>query len=163
MYLNKYWCCLEFDLTGSDLGFTTRFWISMTELFLIMSFFTITGRNKNQWIYQWICDIQILWKLSYIILLKIIVFELFKNWTMLIVCLFCYIIIFIWLTVKPNNLKLYSRIPEKHDRSSIFGVGFLWNQSCSSVHLSVCPSVHSVFFKILCTRIFVLYTKTRQS
>ena len=75
-YLNKNWYCLEFDLTGCNLGFTTRFWISMTELLLTMNSFMI-GRNENQWIYQWIYDIQVIWKLSDLILLRIIVFELF--------------------------------------------------------------------------------------
>ena len=41
-----------------------------------MNSFMITERNKNQWIYQWICDIQIIWKLSYINLLRIIVWTL---------------------------------------------------------------------------------------
>ena len=36
-----------FDLTGSDLGFTMKFWISMTELFVTMNSFTISGRNVN--------------------------------------------------------------------------------------------------------------------
>ena len=76
-YVSKNWYCLEFHLTGSDLGFTTRFWISITELFVTMNSFTITERNKNQWIYQWICDIQIVLKLSYISLLRIIIFDYF--------------------------------------------------------------------------------------
>ena len=29
-------------------------------------------RSENQWIYRWICDIQIIWKLSYLLLLRII-------------------------------------------------------------------------------------------
>ena len=40
-YLNKSWYCLEFDWTGWDLDFTMRFWIFMTELFVIMNCFTI--------------------------------------------------------------------------------------------------------------------------
>ena len=36
-----------FDLTGSDLGFTMKFWITMTELFVTMNSFTISGRNVN--------------------------------------------------------------------------------------------------------------------
>ena len=36
--------------------------------------------NKNQWIYQWICGIQIIWKLSYVNLLTVIVFEFFEHW-----------------------------------------------------------------------------------
>ena len=57
----------------------------MTELFVTMNSFTITEENENQWIYQWICDIQIIGKLSYLILLMIIVFELFEHWNVLIV------------------------------------------------------------------------------
>ena len=49
MYLNKNLHCLEFDLTGFDFGFTIRFWISMTELFVAMNSFMITERSKNQW------------------------------------------------------------------------------------------------------------------
>ena len=60
MYLNENWLCLEFDLTGSDLGFTTVFRISMTELFVTMNSFIIAEGNENQWIYQWIYDIQII-------------------------------------------------------------------------------------------------------
>ena len=124
MYLNKSWYCLKFDLTGSDLGFTTRFWISMTELFVTMNSFMIAERNRNQWIYQWICDIQIIWKLSYLILLRIIVFELFEHWTMLIVFLFLVLII----------SKFYSWISEKHDWTSNF------SSPIKSV-LFLCPSV----------------------
>ena len=96
MYLNKSWYCSEFDLTGSDLGFTTRFWISMTELFVTMNSFMITEGNENQWIYQWICDIQIIWKLSYLILLRIIVFELFEQF-LLTVFIFLVFIPFFFL------------------------------------------------------------------
>ena len=39
---------------------------------------TISERNKNQWIRQWICDSQLIWKLSYVNLLRIIVFEIFE-------------------------------------------------------------------------------------
>ena len=48
-YLNENWFCLEFDLTGgSDLGFTTRFWISVTEFFVTMNSFTITMKWKSR-------------------------------------------------------------------------------------------------------------------
>ena len=87
---------------------------------------TITERNKNQWIYQWICNMKIIWKLSYLILLRIIVFELFEHWTMLIVFFFLVFIISIWPAIKPNNLrKFYSRIFEKHGWTSIFVVRVL--------------------------------------
>ena len=45
-YLNKIWYCLEFDMMGRDFRFITRFWISMTELFVIMNSFMITERKK---------------------------------------------------------------------------------------------------------------------
>ena len=47
-YLNENWFCLEFDLTGTDLGFTTRFWISVTEFFVAMNSFTITVKWKSR-------------------------------------------------------------------------------------------------------------------
>ena len=49
-YFNKSCYCTRFDLMGRDLGFTTRFWISTTEFFVIINSFLITERNKNQWI-----------------------------------------------------------------------------------------------------------------
>ena len=61
---------------GRDFGLMTRSWISKTELFVIMNSLTITEKSKNQWIYQWICDIQIIWKLSYINLLRIVLLTL---------------------------------------------------------------------------------------
>ena len=57
MYLKKNWNYSQ--LTSHDLRFTTRFWISTTELFVILNSFMITERKKSQWIYQWIWDIQI--------------------------------------------------------------------------------------------------------
>ena len=73
-YLNKN--CSKINLMDRDFGFMTRFWISTTELFLIMNSFAITERNKIQCIYQWICDIQIIWNLSYMNLLGIFVWTL---------------------------------------------------------------------------------------
>ena len=114
--LNKNWYFSKFDWTGCSLGIMTRFWIFKNELFVIMNFFTITERNKNQWICQWICVTEIMWKLSYLVLLRIIAFELFEQWIMLIVLLFLVLILSRWLTIKSNNLrKLYSQISEKHD------------------------------------------------
>ena len=42
-YLNKN--CSEIDKMGHDFGFMTSFWISATELFVIMNYFMITERN----------------------------------------------------------------------------------------------------------------------
>ena len=35
IYLNKNWCCGEFDVADHDLGFTTGFWISTIELIVL--------------------------------------------------------------------------------------------------------------------------------
>ena len=76
--------------------------------------------------YQWICDIQIIWKLFYVNLLRIIVLELSEHWTTLIVFLFLVLIISVWLTIKPNNLRnFYSRILKEHDQTSILAEGVL--------------------------------------
>ena len=88
----------EFDLqigicdSGLGFGIQDKLLNSMTELFL----------NKKQCIYQWIWDIQIIWKLSYINLLEIIVFELFEHRTKLIVFFFLVMILIIWLIMKPK-------------------------------------------------------------
>ena len=105
------------DLAGSHLGFTARFWISMTEPFVTVNSFMIAEGNENQWIYQWICDIQIIWKLPCLILLRIIVF--WTLWTLNYVgcipfsCIDYFQILFlnfrkIWL-----NLQLCGRSPIK--------------------------------------------------
>ena len=128
-----FWYCLEFDWTSPDLWFTTRFWISMTELFFTMNSFIIAEGNENQWIYQWICDIQIIQRLSYVISQRIIVFELFEHWTMLIVFLFLVLII----------SKFYSRISKKTwlnlqlcCRNPMKSVLFICPSDCLSVHFS---------------------------
>ena len=98
------------------------------------------NRNKNQQIYQWICYIQITWKLSYLNLQRIVIFKLFEHRTMLILFLFLLLIISIWFTIKPNNLtKIYSWILEEHDRTSIFANG---SYKISRVCLSISLSVH---------------------
>ena len=49
------------------------------------------------------------------------VFELFEHWNVLIMFSFLTLILSMWLTIKPNNLrKFYSRISEKHDQTTIF-------------------------------------------
>ena len=122
------------------MGSTTRFWISIIKLFVIMNSFMITVRNKNQWILQWICDIQIIWKLSYVNFLRIIVFELFEPFTMLIVFFFLALILSIWLTIKPSNLrKFYSWISENMIKPLSLQKG---SYKISPVHLSICLSVH---------------------
>ena len=122
---------------GRDLGFITRFWMSMTKFFDIMNSFMITEINKTQWFYQWICDTQIMWKLFYVILLRIIVLSsftaqkmkfstkdffskcdqirngklrfcaVFEHWIMLIVFIYLVLILSVWLTIKPNNLRKF--------------------------------------------------------
>ena len=93
------------SIAGWNLGFTARFWISMTEL---LNFHDNKKINKNQCVYQWICDIQVIWKLSYRNLLWIIVFELFEHWTMLITFLFLVLILSIWLTISQIILRKIS-------------------------------------------------------
>ena len=84
--------------------------------------------------------------LWHLIDMKIILFKFAEddclNTKLCSLYLFFFVLILsIWFTIKPNNLKYSSQISEKHDQTSIFAEGVLWNQSCSSVHLSVCLSV----------------------
>ena len=127
----------------------------MTELFVIMNSFMIAEINKNKWIYQWFYDIQIIWKLSCVNLVRTILFELFELWTfwtMLIVYVpfsgresfhmahnqgKCFKKILFSNFWKTSNRYLCGRSPVK---------SVLWNQSCSSVHLPVCPSICDAFF-----------------
>ena len=122
-YVSKNWYCLEFNLTGSDLGFTTRFWISITELFVTMNSFTITERNKNQWIYQWICDIQIVLKLSYISLLRIIIFDYFTYDSQ---------------STQIIQKNVIHEFPKSMMKAPSLQKG---SYKMSSVHLSICLSV----------------------
>ena len=136
------------------MGFTARFWISKSELFVIMNSFGITERNKSGWICQWICDIQIMWRLSYLNLLRIIVFELFEHWTMLIVFLFLY-----WLL--PNFILEFP----KHDwtsqlcsRNPVKSVLFI----CPTVWLSLMHFLQDLlsrFFWFFAWEYFAIYTK----
>ena len=122
-YVSKNWYCLEFHLTGSDLGFTTRFWISITELFVTMNSITITERNKNQWIYQWICDIQIVLKLSYISLLRIIIFDYFTYDSQ---------------STQIIQKNVIHEFPKSMMKAPSLQKG---SYKMSSVHLSICLSV----------------------
>ena len=132
--------------------------ISMTELFVIMNSLTITEKNKNQWIYRWICDIQMIWKLSDVNLLSIIVFELLKRWIMFIVSLFLVLIFSIWLTIKLNNsIKFCSQISEK-----IWSNLYLCGRGPIKSVLFVCPSVclsvrRDAFFSGFTLRIFLIF------
>ena len=137
-YFNKN--CSEFDSTGRNLEFTRRFWISSTDLSVTMNSFTITERNLNQWpFFQWICDIQIMWKLPYLTVLKIIRFELFEHWTMVILFLFLILIFSIWVTIKPSNLrKFYSQIWKNMIKPPSLPKG---SYKISLVRQSICLSV----------------------
>ena len=154
MYLNKNWYCLEFDLTGSDLGFTTRFWISMTELFVTMNSFMIAERNRNQWIYQWICDIQIIWKLSYLILPRIIVF--FNSLNTELCWLYSFFLYWLFPNFILEFLKNMIEPPTLQEGS----------YKISPVHLSICLSkclwciflrIYSAFFKFFAWGYFIIY------
>ena len=52
---------------------------------------------KNHWNYQCICDIWIIWKLSWY----------FEHWTILIVLFFVVLILSLMFTIKPTNLEKY--------------------------------------------------------
>ena len=120
-----------------------RFWISKPEPFVVMNPLMMTEKNKNQWIYQLICDIQIIWKLSYINVPRIIVFELFEHWFTSIVFLFPVLIISIWITMKPNNLrKFYYRVSEKHKPLCLWKGSYKF----SPVRLFTCLSVRLTHF-----------------
>ena len=100
--------------------------------------FMITERKKNQWIYQWIFVIQIIWKLSYVNLLRSIAFELFERWTILIVFLFLALILSIWLTTKP---KWFKKILFSNFRKTWLNLHLCGKVPIKSV-LFACPSVH---------------------
>ena len=109
----------------------------MTELFVIMSSFTITEINKN----QWICNIQIVWKLS---LQKFAKDHCFWTlWTLNYVDCIPFLLVLVLsirLTINPNKLRtFYSQVSEKQDQTSIFVEG---SYKSSPVHLSICLSVH---------------------
>ena len=79
-------------------------------------------------------------KVIYVNLLRIIVFELFEPWTMLIIFLFLALVLSIWLTIKPNNLrKFYSRISEKQLNLHFCGSGPV--KSVLFISPSVCLSI----------------------
>ena len=81
----------------------------------------------------------------------LIVMECFLIWPPMysVSLTFILYLLFIWLTIKPNNLrKFYSQISEKYDQTSIFAEGVLWQQFCSFVHLSICLSVCDIFLRI---------------
>ena len=82
--------------------------------------------------------------------------SLFEHWTMLIVFFFLVLTLSIRLTIKPYNLRKFnSWKSEKHDQITIFTEGVWNNQSCSSVHLSVCLSVCP--FVLFCLRVFLIF------
>ena len=126
-------------------------------------FFPDNRKKWNQWIYQWICDIQIIWKLSYVNLLRMIVWTL--NYVHYFFSFLSVLIPSIWLKIKPIDLKFYSQISEKHDQTSIFAEGVLQNQSCLSIHLSVCLSVclWHIFLRIYSVDSLPYILKRRQS
>ena len=62
---------------------------------------------------------------------------------------FFVLILSVWLTIKPNNLKYCSQISKKH-QTFIFAKGVLQSRACSSVHLSVCLSACQFFCLSFC-------------
>ena len=94
---------------------------------------------KSMDFFQWICDIQIMWKLSYLTVLKIIRFELFEHWAMVILFLFFILIFSIWVTIKPSNLrKFYSQIWKNMIKPPSLPKG---SYKISLVRQSICLSV----------------------
>ena len=127
------------------------------------AYFQNTFCLKQLWmaVSEWICDIQIKWKLSYVNLLKIIVFELFEHWTVLILFLFLVLIFSVWLTTKPSNLrKVLLEFPKNMIKPSSLQKGFY---VVSPVRQFICLTVrlYAFFsgstqwaFLIFCMRIF---------
>ena len=160
--VNRNWYCSEFSLSGHDLGFTTRFWISIIELSVIMNFFTVTERNKKS------MDLTIaLWhsticKLSYINLLRVFVFELFELWTMLNVLLFLTSIFSIWFMNKVNNLRIiFFLIAPPYLWKGFYKISpfrqsiCLW---CACLTLCLCPSFCNAFFSRISTQwVFLMF------
>ena len=122
--LNTNWYCWKFDLTGCDLGFTARFWISFWNDFFVpfemisllwtlsVNSVKISGFGKN-------CDVQIIWKLS-----NVILGQYFGTlWTLNYDdCIpFSYIDFFRMALIQVENImKFYSRISKNHGQTSIF-------------------------------------------
>ena len=83
-------------------------------------------------------DIQIIWKLSYINLLRIVV------WTLNYVDCIFFRIDSSHMAHNPSNLKFYFQISEKHDQTFIFAKGviksdlFCSPSVCLSAYLSIC-------------------------
>ena len=114
------------------------------------AYFQNTFCLKHLWVAasEWICDIQIKWKLSYVNLLKVIVFELFEHWTVLIVFLFLVLIFSIWLTITPSNLrKVFLEFPKNMIKPSSLQKG---SYIVSPVRQFICLSVRlwCIFLRI---------------
>ena len=90
----------------------------------------ITNLLYQSTLYLWYLSAGVFWK-------RIIIFELFESWTMLIMSLFLALILSIWLKIKPNNFII--EFPK-----SMIKPPCLWNGSykISPVHLSTCLSIH---------------------
>ena len=127
-----FWYCLEFDWTSSDLWFTTRFWISMTELFYNELFHNNRGKWKSM-------DLSMdLWHSNYT---KVILCNFAKDhcfwtlWTLTYVdcipfsCIDYFQILFSNFQKTGLNLQLCGRNPIK-------SVLFICPSDCLSVHFS---------------------------
>ena len=127
----------------------------MTKLFLTINTFVITEGSENQWIYQWICAIQMIWKLS----------NFAKDhcfwtlWTLNYVD---------FIPFSCIISKSCSWVSKKHDWTSNFVVGVI--KSVLSICPSVCISVMHFpqdlvcrFVKFFAWEYFVIYTKKWQS
>ena len=142
VWLNRIW----FGIHNKVLNF--HYWtLCYNELFL---------DNRRKWksmdlsMDLWHSNI---WRLSYLILLRIIVFELFEHWTVLIVFPFLALII----------SRFYSQISGKHDWTSSFVV-----RGPVKSGMSISPSVCMMhfpqdllcgFFWFFAWGYFAIYTK----
>ena len=82
-----------FDLTGPDSWSTTRFWISMTELFAIVNLFTTIYEIKENTNGFFIFEIWIRWSLSNMNKQMINIYKHFQYWLTLISFLYLMLIL----------------------------------------------------------------------
>ena len=91
---------------------------------------------KSMDFYQWICDIQIMWKLSYLTLLRFIVFNSLNTG---LCCLYSFFLYWFFPYDSQSNQIIYKTFILEF-RKSIFKPLSLLKGSLKSV-LFVCPSV----------------------
>ena len=80
----------------------------------------------------------------------------YEHWIMLIVFIYLVLILSVWLTIKPNNLRKFilEFLKKKHDQTFIFVQGVLW---LSQQSMPVSPSVCDTFFSRFTQWIFLIF------